>query len=182
MLYSKSTGGFYDAAIHGTNIPADAVEVSDQAYAALIAAQSTGMVITADADGNPIAVAPASLMTLSELQQAQIAQLEAAYESAVTLPVSFTTAGGVTKTFQADQDSQMVLVKSQHGFEIAGSVPQGFYWVAADNTQVPFTLADLKGLYGAMLAQGWAAFQHMQTLKATIRAATTRVAVTAVTW
>ncbi len=121
-------------------------------------------------------------ITLAQAQAAQIAFLEAAYESAVTEPVTYTTAGGVTKAFQADMDSQIVLVKTQQGFAIAGSVPQGFYWLSSDNTQVPFTLADLKGLYGAMLAQGWSAFQHLQTQKAAVRTAATVAAVVAVTW
>lgn len=121
-------------------------------------------------------------LTLAQAQTAQLALLQTAYASAVTDPVTFTTAGGITKAFQSDMDSQIVLVKTQQGFALAGSVPQGFYWVSADNTQVPFTLADLKGLYSAMLAQGWAAFQRLQAQKAAVRAATTVAAVTAVNW
>ncbi|WP_199032092.1 phage tail assembly chaperone [Ralstonia sp. ASV6] len=114
MFYSKSTGGFYDADVHGARtltvvdpswirptvmvpdpqwapatveptltevplievpdmsaveatvtvpnpesmIPEDAVEISDEVYQALLAAQSAGMRIVADAEGNPIAVDP----------------------------------------------------------------------------------------------------------------------------
>ena len=86
------------------------------------------------------------------------------------------------KTFQADTDSQIVLIKAQQGYAIVGAVPDGFYWVASDNTQVPFTLEDLKGLYAAMLAQGWTAFQRLQTQKAAVRAAKTLAAVNAVVW
>ena len=32
MFYSKSTGGFYDAEIHGNNIPSDAVEITKEKY------------------------------------------------------------------------------------------------------------------------------------------------------
>lgn len=120
--------------------------------------------------------------TLAQAQTQQIAVLEEAYASAITQPVTFTTSGGVKKTFQADADSQIVLIKAQQGYAIVGAVPDGFYWVASDNTQVPFTLADLKGLYAAMLAQGWSAFQYLQTQKAAVRAATTLAAVKAVTW
>lgn len=58
MFYSKSTGGFYNRAIHGDNIPADAVEITDSEHTALLAEQSAGKVIRADKDGNPVAVDP----------------------------------------------------------------------------------------------------------------------------
>lgn len=53
MHYSKSTGGFYDSAIHGDNIPADAVEITVEQHDALLAGQSTGKRIVADAEGSP---------------------------------------------------------------------------------------------------------------------------------
>lgn len=115
-------------------------------------------------------------------QAAQTALMYQAYDAAVTQSVSFKSAGGVTQTFDADTNSQNVLLQSYTGFAAAGSVPTGFYWVAADNTQVPFTLADLKGLYAAMLTQGWIAFQQLQERKASIRAATTSAAVKAIVW
>lgn len=58
MLYAKSTGGFYDTAIHGSNIPADAVEISAEEHAALIEGQSQGKRIVADENGKPILVTP----------------------------------------------------------------------------------------------------------------------------
>lgn len=54
MLYSKSTGGFYDEIIHGENIPTDAVEILAEDYAALMAGQIEGKRIVSDKNGNPI--------------------------------------------------------------------------------------------------------------------------------
>ena len=54
-FYSKTTGGFYDAEIHGT-MPADAVGISNDTYRGLMKAQAEGMVIVADANGYPQAV------------------------------------------------------------------------------------------------------------------------------
>ena len=54
MYYSKSTGGFYDRAIHGDNIPADAVEITPEQHAALLHGQSEGKQIAADENGYPI--------------------------------------------------------------------------------------------------------------------------------
>ena len=54
MFYSKSTGGFYTPEIHGDNIPADAVEITEAEHAALIEGQSLGKLIVADESGRPI--------------------------------------------------------------------------------------------------------------------------------
>lgn len=54
IFYSASTGGFYSAAIHGDNIPADAVEITAEQHQALIDGQSSGKVIATDADGFPV--------------------------------------------------------------------------------------------------------------------------------
>lgn len=126
----------------------------------------------------PVSPPPA----LADAQAAQIAILTDAYNAAIQMPVSFTTAGGVTKIFQADSGSQNVLLIATTGYNMVGATPTGFYWVSSDNTQVPFALADLKGLYGVMLTQGNIAFQQLQTLKAAVRAATTVAAAQAVSW
>lgn len=120
--------------------------------------------------------------SLPAARDRQKAILEVAYAAASSADVSFTTAAGVAKTYQADGSSQHVLLRAWTGYDAAGAVPSGFYWVAADNTQVPFTLADLKGLYATMLAQGWAAFQHLQQRKAQVLAASDVASVQAVVW
>lgn len=58
MFYAKSTGGFYSDEIHGGNIPADAVEVTSEQYAALLAGQADGKIIKADAEGFPVLADP----------------------------------------------------------------------------------------------------------------------------
>jgi len=54
MFYAKSTNGFYDAAIHGDNIPADAVEITVEEHQALLEGQSQGKIISADKNGKPV--------------------------------------------------------------------------------------------------------------------------------
>ena len=53
MFFSKSTGGFYDNAIHGNALPADAVEITDEEHASLLAGQASGKRIVANATGRP---------------------------------------------------------------------------------------------------------------------------------
>ena len=54
MFYSASTNGFYAPEIHGDNIPADAVEITEAEHAALLEGQSNGKRIVADESGRPI--------------------------------------------------------------------------------------------------------------------------------
>jgi len=58
MFYSKSTKGFYTLEIHGSNIPSDAVEVSNDHYLQLMKQQQEGLEIVANNLGYPIAVTP----------------------------------------------------------------------------------------------------------------------------
>lgn len=76
MLFSKATNGFYDPAIHGVNIPADAVEITSEQHAALLAAQSSGKRIVGDDNGYPIAVDPPA-PTLDETRAHALADIDA---------------------------------------------------------------------------------------------------------
>lgn len=76
MFYSKTTGGFYDSAIHGDNIPADAVEITKEEHQALINGQSTGKRIVADADGRPMLVDPPAL-TFDEIKRSLTGAVQA---------------------------------------------------------------------------------------------------------
>lgn len=58
MFYSAQTNGFYDPAVHGDNIPADAVEITCEQHAALLEGQSQGKVITCDGSGHPCLTDP----------------------------------------------------------------------------------------------------------------------------
>ena len=60
MLYSKTTGGFYDPEIHGESAPSDCVEISKERHAELLAEQSAGKVIVGDSEGLPQSVTPAT--------------------------------------------------------------------------------------------------------------------------
>ena len=125
---------------------------------------------------------PLPSATLVQAQTVQISILAEAYNNAISQPVSFTSAGNITKTYNADMGSISNLQMCILGYMSAQATPSGFYWVAADNTQVPFTYSDLKALAAVMMAQGWAAFQHLQTQKAAVNAAVTVAAVQAIVW
>ncbi len=94
--------------------------------------------------------------------------------------VEFTTSGGVTKLFDADP----VAIGRIQGTLLAagGTLPDGFYWVAADNTQVPFTFTDLQGLAATIFYHGWLSFNHLQNKKAEVDACLTIEEVESVNW
>ncbi len=51
MFYSPSKQGFYTPEVHGTNIPTDAVEITEDEWRALLEGQANGKIITVDANG-----------------------------------------------------------------------------------------------------------------------------------
>ena len=53
MFASKTTRGFYDAAVHGENMPADVVEITNEEHSALLEGQSQGKLIDFDEAGYP---------------------------------------------------------------------------------------------------------------------------------
>lgn len=110
---------------------------------------------------------------LDDAKTAQIAVLKSAYSAAIQFSVAY-----MATTFQADSGSQDMLTKSL----VSGSVPAGFYWLDANNVQVPMTFTQLQGLAGAMLTQGQTAFAHLQTRKPAVLAAATVASVQAIVW
>jgi hypothetical protein len=112
-------------------------------------------------------------LSLADARTKQIALLTTSYNAAIQFPVSY-----MATSFQADADSQSVVVKSLS----PGAVPAGFAWLDINNVSVPMTFVQLQGLAAAMLARGWAAFQNLQTRKTAVRDATTVAQVQAIIW
>lgn len=54
FFYAESTGGFYNSAIHGDNIPPDSVEITAERHLELLSGQSSGLLISSDESGMPI--------------------------------------------------------------------------------------------------------------------------------
>ena len=58
IFYSRTKRAFFCEAVHGEQIPKDAVAISEEQYTALMVAQNSGKVIEPDAAGCPQAVTP----------------------------------------------------------------------------------------------------------------------------
>lgn len=88
FFYSSSTGGFYTSEIHGKSMPVDVVAITAADHAALMAAQAGGQMISADADGNPVAVAPVRpIIPLTTAQASAIAEC-IAYADTLTATIT----------------------------------------------------------------------------------------------
>lgn len=58
IFYSRSTQGFYTKELHGERIPADAKQVSQETYEAMLEGQANGKLISCNEHGFPILVDP----------------------------------------------------------------------------------------------------------------------------
>lgn len=180
--------GFYASELGTT--PSDSIPVSDADFEKCMAAPHGSVwsfsTPKAGAEFGTLTLTepapPTDSAKLAAAQSSKINEINASYRAAVCADISFTTAAGTAQTFQADPGSQTVLMQSVSGFNQSGKVPSGFYWVASDNTQVPFTLEDLNGLYQAMLNRGWGAFKNRHDKRTAVREATTVSDVNAIVW
>ncbi len=132
MRYSAQTGGFYTTEIHGTNIPADAVEITSADHAALLAAQSAGKLIEPDANGYPIAVDPPP-PTLAEVQAAAHAAIDG--EAGASRARYITVAAGQEATY-------MLKEQQARAYKSAG-------YPVASISDYPMIQAEAAAVYGA---------------------------------
>ena len=109
MFYSESTGGFYAAAIHGDNIPSDAVEIAAEEHAALLAGQSAGRRIIADEKGFPILVDPAP-PSESDIVIKQIIEIESTITDRRLREAMLSTTG---KSWLSARDSEIAALRAK---------------------------------------------------------------------
>lgn len=183
---------YYDSAAEAPQPVLGWYDTDRHAYANLPASPDLLPVSNADwqarLDGKPRWVSEGKLtatpppLSLSMVKQRKIGELASGYRTAVNAGISFKTAAGVEKQFQADAASRQTLQDMLAAFTPGGSVPAGFYWKSSDNTAVPFTLADLQALAKALGERGWSDFQKLQDLKALVSNAAAPDAVDALSW
>ncbi|MCG9094472.1 DUF4376 domain-containing protein [Laribacter hongkongensis] len=143
MFYSRFTCGFYTREIHGDGVPDDAVEITAEQHAALLAGQSAGQLITADENGYPVLCDPPPI-SFDTLRDRALSSLPAWEKSERSAGIEY--AGHLWLTTPlALQDIRDVL--------LAGAIP-GEQWVTADRQIVPMTLPELQSLWQAITARG----------------------------
>lgn len=70
-FYSATTGGFYSSEIHGSDMPADVVSITDDAWKRLCDGQAAGKIITSTATGKPRLSDPPALTKQELIVQAE---------------------------------------------------------------------------------------------------------------
>lgn len=148
--YSSSTGGFYDIAIHGSNVPADAVDITNVEYTALLEGQSAGKIIAADATGAPVLKDP------TKANADQVWELIRAKRDTIK-------AGGVKvggSWFNTDDSSRV----QQIGLVMMGaSIPAGLQWKTMDGSFVTMTQALASQIFQAVAGHDMQAFSAAET-------------------
>lgn len=147
--YSKATGGFYDEAIHGANIPDDAVEISNETHAFLMAEQGAGKRIVGDDNGFPVVQEPPA-PTADQLRK-----IAKRGRAELVDAIQVTTQAG--HTFDGDETSQSRMARAIVALAAAGPSAT-VNWVLADNTVIDATAVELTealALAGAAQAAIW---------------------------
>jgi hypothetical protein len=109
MFYSPTKQGFYNKQIHGDSIPADAVEITEERHAELMAAQSSGLIIVPDDIGHPIAIDPPEL-SKSEAVRLEISKLEKQITARRLREAVLTTDGA---DWLSEMDAKIVALRQQ---------------------------------------------------------------------
>jgi len=161
MFYSKSTGGFYDREIHGANIPADALEITDAKYAALLEGQAAGKVITANAEGFPELTDPPKA-TAAQGWEAIKAMRDQRKAGGVKVKV-----GAANKWFHSDDASRI----QQMGLVMMGaSIPADLQWKTMDGSFIAMTQTVAGAVFAAAAASDQAVFAVAEGHKAAMEA------------
>ena len=184
MKYAQSDSNgninaYYDSTINSVAQIGTAIKITDAQWLDCVNNLGKWLIVSGALQ---LAPAPTTAQLLTASQVTQINLLAAGYANAIVQPVSYTSVAGVVKTYQADKQSRDNLGDMTLAYLKAAVTPTGFYWLATDNTQVPFTFADLQQLAAVMGVPGWTAFQNLQTKKASVMAATTVSAVQLIVW
>jgi hypothetical protein len=158
ILYSKTTGGFYDPIIHGSNIPADCVEITTELHQALLIGQDFGKVISSNEDGFPI-LADAPGPTKDQIWSAIKTKRDDHLQN-----------GGFrvgTKWFHSDTFSR----SQQIGLVLLGAnIPETLQWKTMDGTFVPMTQTLAQQIFASAAASDAAVFAAAEIHKAAMEA------------
>ena len=158
MFYSKSTGGFYDSAIHGDNIPKDVVEITKEQHAALLEGKSQGKVIVAGKGGKPELAEPAG-PTVAEVW----AQIKDERDRRIQ-------SGGYkvgTKWFHSDTFSRT----QQMGLMMMGAaIPANTPWKTMDGSFITMTQTLAGQIFGTAAASDMAIFAAAETHRVAMEA------------
>ena len=181
LYYSQSSGGFYDSDIH-TRLPEDAIAISPEQHAALLAGQSAGQVIMPGKDGKPVLaeqppcpsstwdgkqwhIDPECAARLKAEQQDEMwERIKAKRADNLRHGVYVKSAG---KWFHTDDNSRTQYI----ALAVMPRLPEKLPWKTMDNSFVNMTKALLAELMEQMLIDEQADFANAERHKAAMEKA-----------
>ena len=181
IYYSKSNQAFYDDQIH-SRLPEDAVEISPEQHAALLAGQSNGQVIMPNKAGQPVLaeqppcpsstwdgeqwhIDPECAARLKAEQQAEVwERIKAKRYDNLRHGVYIKSVG---KWFQTDDASRTQYL----ALAVMPRLPEKLVWKTMDNSFVNMTKALLGELMEQMLIDEQADFANAERHKAAMEKA-----------
>ena len=129
---------------------------------------------------------PVLTPTLAQTQATQIATLQADYAAAVSAPVSFKNAAGVTSTYPAGNAvlSNGMTAQQMLSTVLAAGSPAWTLgkWLDTNGIAQTFTFADVQGLAQAVENVDAPDYMELVSLIAQVQDATTVAAVQAIVW
>ena len=154
---------FYDSEIHGSDIPKDAVKISDTDWQSHINGQRKVYDSETEAWVDYV---PSATEVLNQVKEVKLSEIKSAYGTEISADIQY-----MNTTFQADRESQVMITKVLAAS--GGTLPTGFYWLDSSNNKITMTYDDLQGLANAILLRNQQLFDKYQTLKQQINSATT---------
>ena len=176
IYYSKSNQAFYDSAIH-QRLPEDAVEISPEQHAALLAGQSNGQVIMPNKAGQPVlAEQPPCPSSTWDGEQWHIdpecaARLKAEQQDEMWERIKAKRADNlrhgvyvksVDKWFHTDDNSRTQYI----ALAVMPRLPEKLAWKTMDNSFVNMTKVLLEELMAQMLVDEQADFANAEKHRA----------------
>ena len=176
IYYSKSNQAFYDSAIH-QRLPEDAVEISPEQHAALLAGQSNGQVIMPNKAGQPVlAEQPPCPSSTWDGEQWHIdpecaARLKAEQQAEMWERIKAKRADNlrhgvyvksVDKWFHTDDNSRTQYI----ALAVMPRLPEKLAWKTMDNSFVNMTKVLLEELMAQMLVDEQADFANAEKHRA----------------
>ena len=176
LYYSQSSGGFYDSDIH-TRLPEDAIAISPEQHAALLAGQSAGQVIMPGKDGKPVLAeqppCPSSTWDGAQwhIDPECAARLKAEQQDEMWERIKAKRADNlrhgvyvksVDKWFHTDDNSRTQYI----ALAVMPRLPEKLAWKTMDNSFVNMTKVLLEELMAQMLVDEQADFANAEKHRA----------------
>jgi hypothetical protein len=122
MLFSKQTGGFYLPSVHGTNIPADAVDVNTDTQF-VVDSLAEKRLFQQDEQGNPVVIKPAE-PTLPELKVAKKAQINGAFEQTMQMITAGYPQDEIASWGKQEQEARAFVANAESATPLIGALAE----------------------------------------------------------